>query len=122
MSGVSIRNDLSASAMSVVALVANATSVDGDDHPHVRTCTRARVSDPIPTNTTFLAGQYTGARDVSVQVGATTTFCIAEAGGTDSNADGCVRTVGGALSVGAPAVTNVAQGSPVIVNFRVTIN
>jgi len=80
------------------------------------------VSDPIPTNTTFLAGQYTGARDVSVQVGATTTFCIAEAGGTDSNADGCVRTVGGALSVGAPAVTNVAQGSPVIVNFRVTIN
>jgi len=80
------------------------------------------VSDPIPANTTFLPGQYTGGRDVSVTVGATTTFCIAEAGGTDGNLDGCVRTVGGALSVGAPAVTNVAQGSPVVVSFRVTIN
>jgi hypothetical protein len=80
------------------------------------------MSDPIPANTTFLAGQYTGGRDVSVTVGATTTFCVAEAGGVDSNADGCVRTAGGSLSVGAPAVTTVAQGSPVSIKFRVTIN
>src|SRR5688500_68978 len=50
MSGHSMREDLSASAMSVVALVANALSVDGDDQPHVRTCTSASVSDPIPTS------------------------------------------------------------------------
>ena len=81
------------------------------------------VSDPIPANTTFLAGQYTGARDVSIQVGAApATFCIAEAGGTDSNADGCVRTAGGALTVGAPAITTVAAASSVTLRFRVTIN
>ncbi len=50
MSGHSMRDDLSASAMSVVALVANATSVDGDVQPHERTCTSASVSDPIPTS------------------------------------------------------------------------
>jgi len=80
------------------------------------------VSDPIPTNTAFFPGQYPGTRDVRVTVGATTTYCIAEVGGTDGNLDGCVLTAGGALSVGAPAVTNVAQGAPVVVSFRVTIN
>ena len=84
--------------------------------------TLSSVNDPIPANTTFLAGQFTGATDVSIQVGAApATFCVAEAGGTDSNADGCVRTVGGALSVGAPAVTSVAAGATVTVRFRVTI-
>jgi hypothetical protein len=47
---------------------------------------------------------------------------MAEAGGTDNNSDGCVRTVGGALSVGAPAITTVAAGSTVTVRFQVTIN
>jgi len=84
--------------------------------------TLSSVNDPIPANTTFLAGQFTGATDVSIQVGAApATFCVAEAGGTDSNADGCVRTVGGALTVGAPAITSVAAGSTVTVRFRVTI-
>jgi len=83
--------------------------------------TLSSVNDPIPANTTFLAGQFTGSTDVSIQVGAApATFCVAEAGGTDSNADGCVRTAGGALSVGAPAVTTVAAGSTVTVRFRVT--
>jgi hypothetical protein len=50
------------------------------------------------------------------------TFCEAEAGGTDSNSDGCVLTVGGALSVGAPAISSVAAASTVTVRFRVTIN
>jgi uncharacterized repeat protein (TIGR01451 family) len=81
------------------------------------------ISDPIPTNTTFLAGQFTGTTDVSIQVGAApATFCVAEAGGTDTNADGCVRTGGGALTVGAPAITTVAASSTVTVRFRVTIN
>jgi hypothetical protein len=81
------------------------------------------ISDPIPVNTTFLAGDYAGSTDVSIQSGAApATFCVAEAGGTDSNADGCVRTVGGALTVGAPAITTVADGSTVTVRFRVTIN
>jgi len=80
------------------------------------------VNDPVPANTTFLAGQYTGTTDVRITVGATNTFCVAEAGGTDTNADGCVRTGGGALSVSAPAITTVAAGSTVTVRFRVTIN
>ena len=81
------------------------------------------ISDPIPANTAFLAGDYTGSTDVSVQVGAApATFCVAETGGTDSNGDGCVRNVGGDLVVGAPAITTVAAGSTVTVRFRVTIN
>jgi uncharacterized repeat protein (TIGR01451 family) len=88
-----------------------------------QSATLQNISDPVPTNTTFLAGQYTGARDVSIQVGAApATFCIAEAGGTDSNADGCVRTAGGSLTVGAPAIATVAAASTVTVRFRVTIN
>jgi uncharacterized repeat protein (TIGR01451 family) len=81
------------------------------------------VSDPVPALTTYLfPGQYTGSRDVSIQVGAgAPTFCIAEAGGVDSNSDGCVRT-GTTLSVGAPAITTVSAASQVIVKFRVTIN
>ena len=81
------------------------------------------VSDPVPATTTFLPLQYSaGARDVSIQVGAApATFCIAEAGGVDSNADGCVRT-GATLTVGAPAITTVAASSSVTVRFRVTIN
>lgn len=80
------------------------------------------VSDPIPANTTFVTGQYTGSSDVSVQVGASpATFCVAESG-VDTNADGCVRSAGGTLTVGAPAVTTVAAGTTVNVRFRVTIN
>lgn len=86
--------------------------------------TGVAVEDPIPAGTTFAAGQYTGTTDVSITVNATTTFCVAEAGGTDTNADGCFRTAGGALRVQAPAVSSVATGAPnaVTVRFRVTIN
>jgi uncharacterized repeat protein (TIGR01451 family) len=83
------------------------------------------ITDPIPTNTTFATGTYNaGASNVSITVGATTTFCVAEAGGTDSNADGCVRTAGGVLTVGSPALATVATGAgnAVTVRFRVTIN
>jgi uncharacterized repeat protein (TIGR01451 family) len=88
-----------------------------------QSATLQSISDPIPANTTFLAGPFAGSTDVSIQVGAApATFCVAEAGGTDTNADGCVRTGGGALSVGAPAITTVAAGSTVTVRFQVTIN
>jgi uncharacterized repeat protein (TIGR01451 family) len=83
------------------------------------------ISDPLPANTTFLQNVYSGnTRDVQISVGALTTFCIAEAGGTDTNADGCVRTAGGSLSVGAPALAAVATGAAnaVTVRFRVSIN
>jgi uncharacterized repeat protein (TIGR01451 family) len=83
------------------------------------------IADPLPANTTFLQNGYSsGTRDVQISVGATNTFCIAEAGGTDSNADGCVRTAGGALQVGAPALGAVAVGAAnaVTLRFRVTIN
>jgi len=83
------------------------------------------ITDPLPTNTTFANGVYNaGASNVSLQVGATTTFCQAETGGTDTNADGCFRTAAGVLTVGAPALTTIATGAgnAVTVRFRVTIN
>lgn len=83
------------------------------------------VTDPPPANTTFLQNVYSaGTRDVQISVGALNTFCVAEAGGTDTNADGCVRTAGGSLSVGAPALATVATGAAnaVTVRFRVSIN
>lgn len=86
------------------------------------------ITDAVPANTAFAAGQYNaGASDVSITVGAgAPTFCIAEATGTDGNGDGCFRTsLNGTLTVGAPAVSSVAQGGAatrVTVRFRVTIN
>jgi uncharacterized repeat protein (TIGR01451 family) len=83
------------------------------------------ITDPIPANTTFANNVYSsGTRNVSITVGASTTFCQAEAGGTDSNADGCVLTAGGTLTVGNPALAtvNTGAGNAVTVRFRVTIN
>ena len=83
------------------------------------------ITDPVPGNTTFADGSYdSGNSNVSIQVGATTTFCQAEAGGADSNGDGCFRTAGGVLTVGSPALATVATGAgnAVTVRFRVTIN
>jgi uncharacterized repeat protein (TIGR01451 family) len=83
------------------------------------------ITDPLPTNTTFANGVYnSAASNVSIAVGAATTFCQAETGGTDTNADGCFRTAAGVLTVGAPALTTIATGAgnAVTVRFRVTIN
>ena len=85
------------------------------------------ISDPLPANTTFLQNQYNTPlnRDLSITVGTgAATFCVAEAGGTDTNSDGCVRTAGGSLSVGTPAIGAVATGATnaVVVRFRVSIN
>jgi uncharacterized repeat protein (TIGR01451 family) len=90
----------------------------------VVSATGVTLVDPIPLNTTFRPLEYnSAASDVSVTVGATTTFCVAEAGGTDTNGDGCVRTAGG-LSVSTPASSTVASGAAnaVTVRFRVTIS
>jgi len=80
------------------------------------------ISDSIPANTTFTNGTYTGGTNVRITVGATDSFCTAEATG-DTNADGCGIS-GGVLSVGGAAVTAVQQGAAnaVTVRFRVTIN
>jgi len=87
-----------------------------------QSATLQSISDPVPAATTFLAGNYPGTTDVSISVnGGPASYCVAEAGGTDSNADGCVRN-GAALTVGAPAITTVAAGSNVAVRFRVNIN
>jgi uncharacterized repeat protein (TIGR01451 family) len=84
------------------------------------------ITDPIPATTTFsVANPYNaGASNVSIQVGAApATFCLAEAGGVDGNGDGCVRTAGGVVTVGAPALGSIAFGGTVVtVRFRVTIN
>lgn len=87
--------------------------------------TGIQINDPLPANTAFRSGAYNGAAsDVSITVGAgPATFCVAEAGGTDTNTDGCYRTATD-LVVGAPALTtvNVGAGGNVTVRFQVTIN
>ncbi len=83
------------------------------------------IADPLPANTTFVSNAYSaGTRDVRITVLGVDTFCVAEAGGTDTNADGCLRTAGGALQVGGAAMPAVAvgAGNAVTVRFRVTIN
>lgn len=85
------------------------------------------ITDLLPANgITYTTASYnSGASDVSIQVGTgTPTYCVAEAG-SDGNGDGCFRTGGGVLTVGAPAVTQVATGgvaTELAVSFRMTIN
>lgn len=82
--------------------------------------TLTSISDPVPANTAFLAGDYTGSKDIGVKVGAAAeVFCTAEVGG-DTNGDGCSLS-GGAVTVGAPAITTIAANTSVVVRFRVTI-
>jgi hypothetical protein len=86
-----------------------------------QTATLTSISDPVPANTAFKTGEYTGSRDVGVKIGAAAEFfCIAEVG-TDSNGDGCSLN-GGAVTVGAPAITTIAANTSIVVRFRVTIN
>jgi uncharacterized repeat protein (TIGR01451 family) len=83
--------------------------------------TGVAVNDPLPANTTFVQGAYAGTTDVEVQVGATTTRCVAEST-TDTNSDGCFRNASGQLVVQTPmAVATVNAAANVIVRFRVTI-
>jgi uncharacterized repeat protein (TIGR01451 family) len=83
------------------------------------------INDPLPTNTTFVQGQYTGSTDVEVQVGvAAPTRCIAETP-ADTNVDGCFRNALGQLVVGAPTsvgTVNTGAAAAVTVRFRVSIN
>jgi uncharacterized repeat protein (TIGR01451 family) len=81
------------------------------------------ITDSIPANTTFENNTYSGGSNVRITVGATDTFCTAEAG-ADGNTDGCYLTAGGVLTVGAPAVTAVqtGAGNALQVRFRVSIN
>ena len=84
------------------------------------------ITDTLPaTGISYTTATYnSGNSDVSITVGAgAPTFCSAEAG-SDSNGDGCFRTAGGVLTVGSPAVTQVATGGAatrLTVRFRMTI-
>jgi uncharacterized repeat protein (TIGR01451 family) len=84
------------------------------------------ISDPLPTTTTFLKGQYNGTvSDVRVTVGSTDTFCIAEANGADGNGDGCFTTTAAGvttLTVRNPVIAPVAAAGVATVRFRVRIN
>jgi uncharacterized repeat protein (TIGR01451 family) len=84
--------------------------------------TGVAIADPIPANTTFRQGDYTGTTDVRITVGTTDSFCVAE-NGPDSPVDGCNRS-GGNLQIANPALSNVltGPGNAVTVRFRVTIN
>lgn len=86
------------------------------------------VSDTLQGDLVFATGGYdVGVTDSDVQIDAlgATGYCIAESGGTDTNADGCVLT-GAVLTVGAAGMTadEVANApdNVVEVRFQVTIN
>ena len=84
--------------------------------------TLQNVSDtlPPPASIVFREGDFTGATDIEIQVGANPpTYCVAQSG-ADVPADGCFRT-GNTLTIQAPAITSVAAGSQVAVRFRMTI-
>jgi hypothetical protein len=93
--------------------------------------TAISIADAIDTDVTFLSGVYNGAAsNVSIFDGvATTTFCDAEAGGGDTNGDGCVydSPVGGTLTIGGMDQTGplvplvVPAGSIFTVSFQVEI-
>ena len=88
--------------------------------------TGVTLLDPLPANTAFRPNSYSGnTRDVRITINAVDTFCIAEVGGTDTNADGCVITVGNALQVGGVALPTLPFAGPTntaLVRFQVTIN
>ncbi|MDX1515254.1 MAG: hypothetical protein R3288_00365 [Woeseiaceae bacterium] len=82
------------------------------------------IEDPVDSDVTFLTGVYNGgASDVSIFDGTTTTYCVAEAGGTDTNGDGCVydSPAAGTLTVTSPALGTVAAGETWTVSFQVEI-
>ncbi len=89
------------------------------------------IADAIDANVTFLSGVYNaGASNVSIFDGvATTTFCDAEAGGADTNVDGCVydSPVAGTLTIGGMDQTGplvplvVPAGAIFTVSFQVEI-
>lgn len=90
--------------------------------------TDVTVSDTLPGNLAFAEDQYNdGVDDWDVQIdsGGVTSYCNAEAGGTDTNADGCVLT-GAVLTVGAAGMTadtlTSAPNNVVTVRFQVSID
>jgi len=90
--------------------------------------TDVTVSDTLQGELTFATGGYdVGVTNSDVQIDSlgTTSYCIAESGGTDTNGDGCVLS-GAVLTVGAAGMTadtlDNAPDNVVTVRFRVSIN
>lgn len=85
----------------------------------------ARFTDALVAAVTLAQGTYNaGAANVSITNNGATTFCVAEAGGADTNADGCVFAAG-VLTVNPTAAVNVGNVAPNNVatfRYRVTIN
>lgn len=80
-----------------------------------------RLSDTLDATLAFTPGQYNGAAaDVQIDVGAVTTYCVAESG-ADSNGDGCNRA-GQTLNVNPTVAITVAPAETATVRFRATIN
>lgn len=78
------------------------------------------VSDTLVGTLTFESGQYPGATDVEIQVGAgAPTYCIADA--ADGNGDGC-SLAGATVTVNPTVPISVAPGQSAVVRFRVSIN
>lgn len=78
------------------------------------------VSDTLDANLSFEAGQYPGATDVEIQVGAgAPTYCLADP--ADGNGDGC-SLAGATLTVNPTVPISVVPGQSAVVRFRVSIN
>lgn len=80
--------------------------------------------DDLNANLDLAQGTYNaGASNVSITNNGSTTFCVAEAGGVDTNADGCVLVGAQLRVIPAAAVTvgNTAPNNVATFRFRVTI-
>lgn len=90
-------------------------SAGGDDADNIS------IEDPIDSDVTFLDDVYNGnTSNVSIFDGAATTYCDAEAGGADTNSDGCVfdSPAAGTLTISG---FSVPAGETWTVSFQVEI-
>ena len=80
-------------------------------------------TDPVATQLTLSQNVYNTNQNVTITAGGTTRYCTAEAGGTDTNSDGCVFAAN-ALGVNptTPIVIPTGANNTAVIKYRVTIN
>jgi uncharacterized repeat protein (TIGR01451 family) len=101
------RKAIPGAVLEYAVVVANTGAVIADE---------VGVTDPIPANTTFATGAYSG-EDIQISVsGGGTTTCTAAA-----DTDGC-SVAAGVLTVGGADRPSIPAGQSATVRFQVTIN
>lgn len=110
---------------------ANAKAIPGATVEYTLTITNTGTTaangvaftDPIATTLTLSQSVYNTTQNVTITSGGTTRYCTAEAGGTDSNADGCLFAAN-SISVNPTTAIVIGTGAAntAVIKYRVTIN